>query len=260
MNDRSRELLFGDDSSPCADRAWLWINAQAWPGFEARVLTCETEPIDLTSDETLPVRHWEPTNPRRAAPEAMFEQVTHLHSTADPRALLPTLTPDLLVIGPCGKRLLRRLTLGSTAETMMAHSMAPLVIARGTHKAQTIAVCIDGSQTSLAGARFLSTLPLFHHAERVFVVGVKAVNEPAGDPSMPLSKVAEELGNGSETRMLVSETPPAEAIANFIKDERCDLVVVGRSGRGALERALVGSTTTSLARSAPIPVMIIPPA
>ena len=260
MNDRSRELLFGDDASPCADRAWLWINAQVWPGFEARVLTCETEPIDLISDETLPVRQWEPSNPRRVSSETMFESVTHVHSTADPRALFPTLTPDLLVIGPCGKGRLRRLTLGSTAETLIAQSMAPVVIARDTHKARTIVVCIDGSHVSLGAARFLSTLPLFHHAERVLVVGVDVVDERPGGLSMTLSEVAEGLGDRSEPRMLVSESRPVDAIAPFLKEERCDLVVVGRSGRGSLERALVGSTTTSLARSAPIPVMIVPPA
>ena len=142
----------------------------------------------------------------------------------------------------------------------MARSTAPVVIARDTNKARTIAVCIDGSQASLAAARFLSTLPLFRQAERVFVVGVEMADQRWGGPSVPLTGVAEGLGDRVEPRMLVSESRPVDAIAQFIKDERCDLVVVGRSGRGSLERALVGSTTTSLARSAPIPVMIVPPA
>ena len=147
--DRSRVLLFGDDSSPCADRAWLWINAQPWPGFEARILMCETEPIDLISELTPPVRPWCPPNPRRVSVEAMFESVSHLHSTADPRVPLPTLTPDLFVIGPCGKGAPPRLALGSTAETMMGQSMAPVVIARDTHEARTIVVCIDGNGLAL---------------------------------------------------------------------------------------------------------------
>lgn len=96
--------------------------------------------------ETLPLRPWYPPKPRRVSVEAMFESTTHPHSTADPLVLPPTPTPDLFVIGPCGRGAPRRLALGSTAETMMGQSMAPVVIARDTHEARTIAVCIDGSE------------------------------------------------------------------------------------------------------------------
>ncbi len=259
MNNTSRVLLFGDDGSPCADRAWLWINAQPWPGFEAHVLTCETERNDLTSDEMLPVRRWDPPRPRSAFSEATFDSVAHLHSTAAPGALLPTLTPDLLVIGPCGKGALRRLALGSTAETMIARSTAPVVIARGTNKARAIAVCIDGSETSLSAARFLTTLPLFEQAQRLYVVGVDPVDGRPEAEAEALSEVADQLGGKAETRVLLTESTPADAIVRLVQDDQCDLVVVGKSGRGTLERALVGSTAASLARSAPVPVLIVPP-
>ena len=96
--------------------------------------------------------------------------------------------------------------------------MAPVVIARATHEARTIAVCIDGSEASLSAARFLSTLPLFHQAERVFVVGVDVVDDRSGGQPLALSDVAEGLGDIPEPRVLVSESRPVEAIVEFIKD------------------------------------------
>ena len=95
----------------------------------------------------------------------------------------------------------------------------------------------------------------------MFVVGVHVVDDRSGrtQPASALSDVAEELGDKPEPHPLASESWPVEAIVEFINDERCDLVVVGKAGRGALGRALVGSTTTSLPRPPPVPVMIVPP-
>ena len=33
-----KRMVFGDDGSPGADSAWLWINSHDWPGWTIEVL------------------------------------------------------------------------------------------------------------------------------------------------------------------------------------------------------------------------------
>lgn len=46
-------------------------------------------------------------------------------------------------------------------------------------------------------------------------------------------------------------------IVNYAKTEAIDLIVMGATGRGAIERALVGSTTTYVVTHAPCNVLVV---
>lgn len=46
-------------------------------------------------------------------------------------------------------------------------------------------------------------------------------------------------------------------IVNYAKDEDMDLIVMGATGKGAIERALVGSTTTYVVNHAPCNVLVV---
>ena len=48
-----------------------------------------------------------------------------------------------------------------------------------------------------------------------------------------------------------------ERIVDMANDLGCDLIVVGTSGKGAVARVLLGSTTAALLRSSPIPVLAV---
>jgi nucleotide-binding universal stress UspA family protein len=52
----------------------------------------------------------------------------------------------------------------------------------------------------------------------------------------------------------------ADAIAQFARDERADLIVAGTRGNSRLVRLLVGSVTRRLLELAPCPVLAVPPA
>src|SRR5690606_9777178 len=53
---------------------------------------------------------------------------------------------------------------------------------------------------------------------------------------------------------------PADEIVGMAGEERADLVVLGTHGRGAVTRALIGSVASGVARAAPCPVLLVPPA
>lgn len=55
------------------------------------------------------------------------------------------------------------------------------------------------------------------------------------------------------------ENDPRDATARWAETAGIDLLVMGTHGRGGLERALIGSVASSVARHAPRPVLLVPP-
>jgi universal stress protein A len=53
---------------------------------------------------------------------------------------------------------------------------------------------------------------------------------------------------------------PAREIACYARDRRIDLIVLPRSGRGRAAQLLLGSVADKIARMAPCPVVMMPPA
>jgi nucleotide-binding universal stress UspA family protein len=52
----------------------------------------------------------------------------------------------------------------------------------------------------------------------------------------------------------------AEAIIDSVRQQHCDLIIMGSHGRRGLSRLLAGSVTQSVLAHAPVPVMVLRPA
>ena len=55
----------------------------------------------------------------------------------------------------------------------------------------------------------------------------------------------------------VGQYPPAATIVETAKKERCDLIVMGSHGRGALGQMMLGSVTTRVASTCSVPLLIV---
>lgn len=66
-------------------------------------------------------------------------------------------------------------------------------------------------------------------------------------------------GNRKELKIIsqIKEGPPADTILDTIEDEKVDLVVIGSSGKHALDRFFMGSVAENVVRSAKSPVMVV---
>jgi nucleotide-binding universal stress UspA family protein len=62
------------------------------------------------------------------------------------------------------------------------------------------------------------------------------------------------------TALTCSALDPAEAIADTVREQQCDLIVMGSHGRRGLSRLLAGSVTQAVLAGAPVPVMVLRPA
>ncbi len=133
-----------------------------------------------------------------------------------------------------------------------------------------IACCVDdseGSRLALAEARRLrelgdGRLTLVH----VATAGVMFV----GAPEAPVTDVVGAVGASREWLVelaagvpgadaVLLEGDPPSAVVEWARDEHPDLIVAA-SSRGFIERLLLGSFATHLARHAPCSVLLVRPA
>jgi nucleotide-binding universal stress UspA family protein len=248
-----RTLCFGDDGSAAADVAWLWVNSQSWPGWRLEVVTAQEPPIGPPVPEAESTLHpWEPPTPRAAFEEAGFATVEHLTARTDPRLALAR-DVDLVVVGPRGPGLLKALHLGSTAEWLLQHPPAPLVIARAGHRVRSVIACHDGSPDAQRTTDALASLPwVADVAVTVLVVddGRTDVEAAAAAGRAALSHA------GAEPTLEVVAGSPTAAIHEAVERHTPDLVALGTRGLTGLRRLQHGSTAGAIARAARCSVLL----
>ncbi len=241
----SRRLVFGDDASPGADVAWLWIVEHAWPGWTVDVVTAVSPPLGPppTADQRS-LREWTPSVPRHAPAEVALAALRHLTVVEDPRVALSA-AAGLTVIGAQGAGVLKSLHFGSTAEWLLHDPPAPLVVARHGRRTRRVLACADGSRHAAAALAALAALPWLGETEvRVLVVddGVVDVEAATAEATTTLAGLNANLavvhGRGSASSAALAE----------ISARAPDLVVLGTRGLSGWQRLRLGSTTNAVAR------------
>ncbi len=71
-------------------------------------------------------------------------------------------------------------------------------------------------------------------------------------------RVSARLGDrGIKSTYKILRSGAVEGILKTIKSGKCDLVVMGKHGRGFIERSIIGSNTAKVIRQSPIPVLSV---
>lgn len=248
-----RTVVFGDDRSPDADVAWLFVNNQTWPGWRIEVVTAQPpdRPGTVPADRAA-LHPWDPPRARTAFAEAQFTEVVQLTAEADPREVLARAS-DLLVIGPRGPGLLKALRLGSTAEWLMAHPPAPMVIARRGDTVHRVLLAVDGSPHSRLAAQVLAGLPWISGVE----VAALAVDDYRTDVKTATADAASALeGAGASVTTVIEPGNPTKVINQHLETDRPDLVALGTRGLTGFRRLSLGSTAGAVGRAADCSVLL----
>ena len=138
-----------------------------------------------------------------------------------------------------------------------------------------ILVGYDGSPEAKRAARKAVELAASRGATLVVVQVVPPIRVPADLPAFPvpelteqqLREAAREVGEvlkelasaGAPLQSTVLQGSPAQELLRMAEqDPLIELVVVGRGGKGAIARALMGSVSSRLAHACTKPVLIVP--
>jgi len=252
--DVPRTLTIGDDGSPASDVAWLFVNSHRWPGWRLEIVTADPPEIPgvVLPREVTDLHVWHPTRHRTVFAEAEFAEATELTARADPRIALSH-SCDLLVIGPRGPGLLKALHLGSTADWLLVHPPAPLLIARHGRRVTTAVVCADGSPHADRVVDVVAGLPWSNE----LAVTVLAVDDHRIDVDAAIAGPRARLeAVGAAVDVATLTGAPTEAIHDHLIEVRPDLVALGTRGLTGIRHLRLGSTASAIARTATCSVLV----
>jgi nucleotide-binding universal stress UspA family protein len=74
-----------------------------------------------------------------------------------------------------------------------------------------------------------------------------------------LTRVAAE-GGAAAAELVVRHGKAGQELLRYAREAHAELIVMGVSGRGAIDRAILGSTAQRVLRDAPCPVLTVPAA
>jgi len=187
---------------------------------------------------------------------------------------------DFIVMGTHGRRGPRRFLLGSITEEVIRRASCPVFTVRTGKKAwpmpqiDRILVPVDFSHKTRqiigVAARFAehydASITLMHVVNLEFYPFY-------GYPVDPIREIEQNILVSSETKLneYVSELQgagiitnwttdsghPAQQIRSFADENDFDLIVVGSHGRSGFDRAMVGSISEKVLRSAHCPVVVV---
>jgi nucleotide-binding universal stress UspA family protein len=189
---------------------------------------------------------------------------------------------DLIVVGATGCGVLAAELLGSTADRVLRKAACPVLVVRGELPVPPRRVLAPVDLSTLSGDAFRCGLDLLAQLARGERIGIRAVYALSFLDSLtrqrqePGEISAEEVERSSseELRRFVAESPasadlavetavlPGEArfeILDELKKHPTDLVMLGTHGRGGLDRLMLGSVASTVARKAPCSVLMISP-
>jgi nucleotide-binding universal stress UspA family protein len=253
-------LLFADDGSLEADRAWLWVQQQRWSRWGLEILTCVPPLLGSSAGDRPSAASHE-----RVVPATLdHDSVKHLVVEEDPRlALTGRDDVDLVVIGQRGRGALKSLHLGSTAEYVVQHLAAPTLIAKKASTVRSVLVAADGSVHAQRAVDALLSMPWLEQIDALRVIGLCSTGmyddrtEISAAVDATIQRLSEERALSCDAAPVVLDDSPSRAILDESTAMSADLIVLGTRGKSALQLGLLwGSTARSVIKLAESSVLV----
>jgi nucleotide-binding universal stress UspA family protein len=212
--------------------------------------------------------------------EIQLELVVHEGAAADSiLSFAQARKADLIVMGTHGRRGFDRLVLGSVTDRVMRTAPCPVLAIsklphdfmaaggerRHVHHLSRILFCTDFSENAERALNYAISATAEYDAELTLLHVLEEIPSPA--------KTKEAIATATERldKLIVSEErknlkiktvvrigKPYQQIIQLAGKAQIDVVTMGVSGRGALDRAVFGSTTYRVVQLGPCPVLAVP--
>lgn len=162
---------------------------------------------------------------------------------------------DLVVIGKRGESAdFAKLHLGSQLERVVRASALPVLVASRAFKPiETVVIAFDGSPSARRAVERVGVRPAFEGLRhQVLMVG-----PDDAEHRRQLDWAQDALAkHGEAAEFVLRQGAVDKVISEHVRDSGADLLVMGAYGHSRLREFIVGSTTTTLARTCPIPLLM----
>lgn len=218
---------------------------------------------------------------RAAGGEVAGEHLREGAPAEEIAALARNLDVDLVILGSRGAGVVKRLFTGSVSEGVVHGASCPVLVVRGGEEAwppTRIVVGDDGSLAAERAGRLAAEISDLFQAEVTLVRACETRAEPVGGWSardrreLDAARLREERALSDRARRLEtitrfrvegtlsrSRAAPALLSATEKGEKERALVAVGSRGLSVPKRALLGSVSTRILRSAEASVLVVPP-
>lgn len=144
--------------------------------------------------------------------------------------------------------------LGSNLERIVRAATKPVLVASSAFKpVRRALIAFDGGPSAQKAVAHLAKGALL----KGVAIDIVSVSEDTPERRAALETAADALRNGGHTVTAhILPGKPEDAIAAHIKAHDIDLLVMGAYGHSRLRALFIGSTTTEMLRSSPVPVML----
>jgi nucleotide-binding universal stress UspA family protein len=162
---------------------------------------------------------------------------------------------DLVVIGKRGEHAnFDTLHLGGNLERVVRASHKPvLVAARSFKPISRLLIAFDGSPSARRAVEYAARQPLLKGLDchLLMVNGRGAAHEES------VTEATDLLSQGGfAVTPVARQGEPDEVIAEHVRQESIDLLVMGAYGHSRIRQFIVGSTTTTMVRTCQIPLLM----
>lgn len=162
---------------------------------------------------------------------------------------------QLIVLGKRGEHAnFTTLHLGSNLERVVRAVHKPILVASRAFKPiNSFVIAYDGGASANKALEYIASQPLLRGLSCHLL---KIGSENAENRSKLADAVAILAQAGFQPRAQLLPGQPDEVIASYVQENNIDLLVMGAYGHSRLRLLFIGSTTSSMLRSCPIPVLL----
>ncbi|WP_281301371.1 MULTISPECIES: universal stress protein [unclassified Iodidimonas] len=144
--------------------------------------------------------------------------------------------------------------LGAKLERVIRASRLPILVASRTFRPiKRVLIACDGAASSEKAIGYALDQPLLKGLD----LHILSVGTPGSPVDQARAKAADRLQDqGYDVTTALRQGDIEQVIADYVRDEQIDLLIMGAYGHARQRHLIVGKTTTSLVRLCDIPLLI----
>lgn len=164
-------------------------------------------------------------------------------------------TTQLIILGKRGEHAdFATLHLGSNLERVVRAAHKPVLVAARAFKAiNRFVIAYDGGPSTLKAVDYVINNPLLKGLE-CHLLKIGSDNE--GNRRSLAEAEAKLTQGGFTVKALLQQGHADDVIAAYVKANQMDMLVMGAYGHSHIRTLIIGSTTSAMLRSCPIPVLM----